>query len=388
MKYTLSIFLLFILFQFQCFAQDTICISKTGIKGKDRSQMDSYEIIKLDCSNTKRATITNYFKNGQLKSTIDVVNERSIKAGEYKTGLQSLVMYNDIRWLFDGEYKEWYESGELYKKIGFRKGGNCQEALYYWANGQIKRKEIYDDQSWSLISGECFDQDGKQISFYPVYTEPEFKKGNYSSLSQFYYNNIRYPENAIKRKLASKIAVFIEFDNTGKFVDAFVRHPFDQDLDSAAIALAKTVEQLNKPATVDGSPISQQQMFVLSYNLPEFAREMIEKATGMDSIYVDKSGCQISNPKKAIFVLLFKPVIDSKDELFYKILDKNRRLVSITRFSKLSFFKAFQLFFKYPFQNTLMTTRTVIDTCLKLSNEIKESIDSNSLSISITPKNQ
>lgn len=385
MKYTLTISSLFILFQFQCFAQDTIYISKTGIKGKDRSQMDTYIIIKIDPSNTKRATITNYFKNGQLKSTVEVVNERSVKSGEYKTGLQALVMYNDIRWLFDGEYKEWYESGELYKKIGFRKGGNCQEALYYWTNGKIKRKEIYDDQNWSFISGECFDEDGKQIAFYPVYTESEFEKGNYSSLSQYYFKNVRYPENAIKRKLAAKIAVFIEFDNSGKLIDAFVRHPFDHDLDSAAIALAKTAEQLSKPATVDGSSIAQQQMFIFNYNLPKFAKEMIEKATGNDSVYVDKNGYQISNPKRAFSVLLFKPVIGSNDELFYKILDKDRKLVSSTRFSKLYFFKIFHAIFKDPLKNTLISTKSLIDTCLKVSNEIKTSVNSSSQSIDITP---
>jgi len=385
MKYILSIVSLCILFPFQCFAQDTIYISKTGIKGKDRSLMDTYELITIDPSNTKRATITTYFKSGKLKSTVEALNERSLKLGEYKTGLQALEMYNDVRWLFDGEYKEWYESGELYKEIGFRKGGNYQLALYYWENGKMKRKEIYDEYKWTFISGECFDRDGNKTAFYPVYTESEFKTGKYNTLSQYYFRNVRYPENSIKHKLAAKIAVFIEFDNTGKLIDAFVRHPFDHDLDSAAIAFAKTIEKLNKPATIDGRSIAQQLMYVFNYNLPEFAKEMIENATGRDSIYVDKNGFQISNPKRAANVLILKPVTDSKDDLFYKVFDKNRRLVSNTRFSKPYFFKIFHAFFSDPFKNTLMSTKSVIETCLKLSNEIKDGTIPNSESMDVMP---
>ena len=146
MKFRIFVLVTFLFSILYSFAQDTIYISKTGIKSKDRSLMDTYEIIKTDTSNANRATITKHFKSGQLKSTVEGINERSIKSGGYKTGLQSLEMYNDIRWLFDGEYKEWYESGELYKKIGYKKGGNYQDALYFWANGKIKRKEIYDEQ--------------------------------------------------------------------------------------------------------------------------------------------------------------------------------------------------------------------------------------------------
>jgi len=387
MKFRIFVLVTFLFSILYSFAQDTIYISKTGIKSKDRSLMDTYEIIKTDTSNANRATITKYFKSGQLKSTVEGINERSIKSGGYKTGLQSLEMYNDIRWLFDGEYKEWYESGELYKKIGYKKGGNYQDALYFWANGKIKRKEIYDEQKWTFISGECFDKDGQQIAFYPVYTDSEFKKGNYSSLSQYYLKNVRYPKNAIKRKLTAQIAVFIQFDNTGKLIDAFVRHPFDHDLDSAAIALAKTAEQLNKPPTLDGSSIAQQQMIVLTFNLPKFAEEIIVKANGADSVYVDKSGYQISNQKKAFFVLLFKPVVGSNDELFYKVLDKNRRLVSSSRFSKFNFFKIFHSLFKDPLKNTPLSTKSVIDICLKMSDDIKSSTNSNYQSTEITPFN-
>ncbi|MBV5283797.1 MAG: hypothetical protein JZU53_15360 [Paludibacter sp.] len=99
MKYIISVILFFTVIEFQCFAQDTIYISKTGVRVADLELMDSYEFIRVDPTNPNRATISTYFKSGKIKSKVDVVNERSLKPNEYKKDVQALSMYNDIRWL-------------------------------------------------------------------------------------------------------------------------------------------------------------------------------------------------------------------------------------------------------------------------------------------------
>jgi len=365
MRYILLIFSFFILFQ--CFAQDTIYISKTGIKVKDRGQMDTYEIIKIDSSNTKRATISHYFKSGQLKSTVEAVNERSLKSGEYKTGVQALEMYNDIRWLFDEEYKEWYRSGNIRKEIGFRRGGNCDLMLIYWDNGKLKRKEVYD-KNWNMISGECFDSNGNKINFSPYYTDAVYNVGNYKSPTQFYYSKISYPIGALKRNASANIAVFTQFDNKGKVIDAFVRHPGDRDLDSAALSLAKSIGSLTKPSYVDDEPVAQQIMFTFRYTLPKFTIDLIEKANGLDSVYIDKNGFIKSQRKGCTSILLFKPVPSTKDDLFFSVFDKNGKLISMVKISKSKTIENIRKRFK-PLTNSLFSTMQLLEICKVISGE-------------------
>lgn len=368
MKYILSVILFFTVIEFQCFAQDTIYISKTGVRVADRELMDSYEFIRVDQTNPNRATISTYFKSGKIKSKVDVVNERSLKSNEYKKGVQALSMYNDIRWLYDGIYQEWYMSGKIRKKIGFRNAGNSGAMLVYWENGNLKRKEVYNDKNWKMVSGECFDIKGKKIDFFPFYSNAVYDDGVYRSLDMFYYSKISYPARALNRNAAASIAVFTQFDNTGKVVDAFVRHPVDEDLDKAAIALAKSIGSLTKPACVDNKPVAQQIMFTFNYNLPIYAKEMIEKGNGNDSVYIDKNGYSTQSRKRCSKILLFKAVADQADNLFYSTFDKKGTLLSSVQISKSKTLENIRKNYKSLLENVPTSTIQMIDFCKVLIN--------------------
>jgi len=367
MKYIFYIVLFFTVLQFRCFAQDTIYISRTGVKVSDRALMDSYEFIRIDSTNANRATILAYFKSGKLKSKAEVVNERSLKPNEYKKGVHCVFMYNDIRWLYDGIYQEWYTSGKIWKKMNLRNGGYSGSMLVYWKNGNLKRKEIYDDENWQMISGECFDIKGKKTDFFPFYKGAVYDDGVHRSPELFYYSRLSYPVGALNRNATASITVFTQFDNTGKVVDAFVRHPIDKDLDKAAIALAKSIGSLTKPASVDNEPIAQQIMFTFNYNLPVYVMDMIEHANGNDSIYIDKNGYSTPNKNGCSKILLFKPVTEQADDLFFSTFDKNTKLVSTIHISKSKTLENLRKKYKNPLRNMPISTIQMIESAKYLS---------------------
>jgi Uncharacterized protein conserved in bacteria len=372
MKKSILVLALMNFFVVLSWSQDTIYIAKNGVEVKDRKLMDDYMFIQKDSDNKNKAVISRYFNSGKLKWRVGAINERALKQGEYKTGLQALYMHDDIRWLFDGPVKEYYESGTLYHEGEYDYGGSVGEVRYYWENAVLKRKEIYDPKNWKMDSGECFDQNGKKTAYFPIYQPCEYKNGKTESLYQYFYSKLEYPKNAISRRAEKKMGVFIDYDNEGNCINAFVRHPVDPDLDSAVICLAKSVKKLDKPATLDGKPYAQQLLFVFNYNIPYFAYDIVNNATGIDSVYLDKSGMLISNAKKAYNVLLFKPSLNSKDDVNYKTFDQHRNLVSMSHISKSEFNDSFKLYFKNPYKITLMTTKRIIETCINASKQLDE----------------
>jgi antitoxin component YwqK of YwqJK toxin-antitoxin module len=120
----------------------------------------------------KTSILTTYHPNGYIYQYLEVVNARAF--GSYKQwhsngqleisatvigGPAGITELEQQQWIFDKKNFVWDESGNLISTFNYEKGQLQDEALYYHANGNIKRQELYHNNELDGVVSE-FNEEG------------------------------------------------------------------------------------------------------------------------------------------------------------------------------------------------------------------------------------
>lgn len=248
--------LLFFLPLFTSFAQDTLYYEAKNERITTKELADFYKVYVPDTTQHVNILELTYFKSGKLKSSQPMlfrlkkntpkVLKRDFEAGKIPLNNNSLEIYLDKT--SEGKGKEWYESGKLHKEMEYLKGKLYGAYVSYWENGQIKRKEQFDDKNKS--TGVCFNQEGKEIAYIPFEQKAEFPGGN-KALYSFINSRIRYPRSMLEYGVSGRVIVQFYINKEGEIFDVSVVQKLHPDGDQEVIRLVSSLPKW-RPFLIDG----------------------------------------------------------------------------------------------------------------------------------------
>ncbi|NGX61887.1 MAG: hypothetical protein K940chlam9_01378 [Chlamydiae bacterium] len=170
----------------------------------------------------KRSCITSYHPNGQVKQSLEALNNRAYgnyqewyQNGQIKIqakvigGIADLNTQAEESWLFDGSNKAWDEEGNLVARVQYSKGELQGESLYYHPNGNIWKQNWHEKNSLHG-SQQVFLENGT------LFQSREFRNGASEGVSIRYWSegSIAYQEEYQQGSLQR--AVY--YDRSGELV--------------------------------------------------------------------------------------------------------------------------------------------------------------------------
>jgi TonB family protein len=203
-----------------------------------------YRIIKMDLGGDFMFHVTDYYLSGKIQMTgtyksIRPDDREGVFTWYYPDGQkQQVCEYRNN--MLHGLFQEWYEDGQIKINESFseglldgpmktwRKDGKLEIDAQYskgekhgyfisnYENGQVARKELYDNGKF--IEGQCYTQDGKTTEFFPYVVLPAYKGGP-PALRKFIENERKYPKKAEKEAREATIFLIFTVDEKGHIIN-------------------------------------------------------------------------------------------------------------------------------------------------------------------------
>ena len=116
--------------------------------------------------------------------------------------------------------------------------GDVKELTSYYEDGKIKRKEHHRD---SKITGTCYDEKGKEITFTPFETQPQPPY----SLNEYLGNNLHYPIDAVESGIEGRVIVKFVVNEDGSISKVEVVKSVNPSCDKEAARVVTTLPKWN-----------------------------------------------------------------------------------------------------------------------------------------------
>lgn len=152
-------------------AQDTTYYDTNDKIVASLPEADYYKVTTPDSENPKWTKELIYYKSGKIKSEAVLTSWKKDRRINFK---------------YERIYKEWYESGQLHKEIGFSNGNLNGRVISYWENGKIKHEGYYLNEV--LKEGKNYNSDGSDAPDGPYRKGAKFP-GGYPERYKYIYNN-------------------------------------------------------------------------------------------------------------------------------------------------------------------------------------------------------
>lgn len=234
--------LLFIIFALtaglKASGQDTTYHTDNGNKVNTLQAADFYKVLQRNPADTNQATEKSYFKSGKLRSEGSLSNCAKVE--------------------YNGEYKSYYENGQLNKIIHYNHGKIDGTLITYWKDGTLKRQDEFNDGKF--IKGTCYNEQGKPITHFAYEQMPEFPGGE-PGLVHYLSSRIRYPSHARKKNITGTVIAQFVIDKQGNLANLTITQHVGDDLDAEALRVIKAMPRW-KPGIQDG------ELVAVKYNLP------------------------------------------------------------------------------------------------------------------------
>lgn len=236
---TLTSLLLFFVFHGLC-AQDTLYLDQDR-KPASFGDHEYYRVVSKDEAGEDRYKETTYNAAGviQYSSTFD----------RYHSKKKSEV-----------SYCKYYPSGQLHMQREMRKGKRHGRFLSYWENGTLKREDYY--VKGKFTSGTCWDNNGKEVSYYP-FEVPAVYPGGMQNINTFIKNSMD-PKYNTSRYAGSKVLVKLAILENGKVSDIEIVRGGPVELLVEAVRLVESMPAWT-PGRRDGIPIKTKQVLPIVF---------------------------------------------------------------------------------------------------------------------------
>ncbi len=161
--------------------------------------------------------------------------------------------FSDFRRLIkNGINREYFPSGALAKEISYV--NNKMEGAFntFHENGKIKRRDWY--KSDTLLTGQCFSNDGKDTNWYAYEQEPQFPGGP-DSLIKFIRKTLVYPHIAQLQGMEGTVNILFTVTRDGAVTAVRLYKRVSPVLDAEAIRVVNSMPHWI-PGKRDGEPTS------------------------------------------------------------------------------------------------------------------------------------
>jgi len=136
------------------------------------------------------------------------------------------------------------------------------EVIDYYKNGSKRSETIYKNNR--IVSNKRWKENGENdisnvFQYEEVEIEPKFKDG---SLSEFIHNEIKYPEEALKKHIKGRVTLQMIVMEDGSVDGVKIITPVHPLLDNEAVRVLMASSKKWNPAKIDNSPVR------VSYYIP------------------------------------------------------------------------------------------------------------------------
>jgi protein TonB len=224
-------------------AQDTTYYDDDFNAVSSLQRATHYEVVVRDPVDTAKAVISAYYPSGVLKARRGY---SSLKDG-----------------ILDGKSQSWYPNGQIQIDANYKNGKKDGTLLTYWETGKPKRVDAYEADK--LLSGKCFNSDGKQTVHFDFEIEPQFP-GGINALVQYLAKETKYPNRARKNEVQGRVLVKFILNTDGSISNVGIQKGVDHDLDQEAIRVVKKMPKWS-PGMEDGRAIKVPYILPVSFVL-------------------------------------------------------------------------------------------------------------------------
>jgi TonB family protein len=178
--------------------------------------------------------------------------ESSYSRDEKLVDADKKVMQEENRgWRLNGRLLSWYPSGQLKSECNNVMGVLQDSFKSYYPSGVLKRLDVYHKGVFE--KGQCFDENQREILYFPYEINPEFIGGQ-RVMFQFLADNIKYPKKSRRNNEQGIVYVGFIIDKTGEVVDINVKRGVSLLIDEEALRVVKLMPKW-KVGRQDGEPV-------------------------------------------------------------------------------------------------------------------------------------
>ncbi|SFP87833.1 energy transducer TonB [Hymenobacter arizonensis] len=165
----------------------------------------------------------------------------------------------------NGPDEIFFPNGQVSYHTEYSHNKQVGEFRLYYANGQLKRRQIMD--AAHAGKGECFLEDGQPTAFFKFETMPVYPEGNggFEALIKAVMRNVNYPRDARKAKAEGRVIVSFVVTATGEVANVKLVQGVFPSLDATVLQAVKQLKSF-VPGTQDGKPVA------VSFTMPYLFR--------------------------------------------------------------------------------------------------------------------
>ena len=213
-----------------CYCQDTTFFDKDEII-TNRNSAFYYAIQHVDNSHQKIYVVESFYMSG-LKRDVQYYSDEALKKPI-------------------GTWKKWHQNSQLKEQKTFIKG-KLNDTLYtFWANGQLKRADLYKDGAF--IKGDCFNSSGGKISHFDYEQMPQYPGGD-KKLFDDIYSNIEMPQIIRDKFLNVKVVATFSVNSEGIVGNIEIITGSYPEVNKEVIRVFSSLKNW-LPGLIDGEPV-------------------------------------------------------------------------------------------------------------------------------------
>jgi protein TonB len=221
----------------------------------------------LDAATTKLPTATGaqYRRTTEYRDSVGGTVREYWPSGQ----LRSATAYEHIQKnIVHGTCESWYEDGQLAAHEDYTHGQLSGERRLYFATGQLKRYEQYQDGQRTI--GECYTEQGEPVAFaeyemLPVYCEG---LGDERAIIAAISRGIQYPADALAAGAQGQVFVRFVVLADGQVDKVEVVKGVVPSLDAETVRAVRQLQRF-RPGLQDGAPVAFSFTVPVSYSIAQ-----------------------------------------------------------------------------------------------------------------------
>jgi TonB family protein len=246
--------------------RDTIYLDKDWKK----STATNYSFYRIITHAGNKLNVEDYYRSGhlQMQGSYTSLSPKEIEDGHFNYYAENGVKTRDETFkagLNEGDYLSWDTAGHLLLKMYFRHDKWDGHRTAYYSSGAVRRDEVYTNGVF--ITGECFDEKGNEVKFFPMEELPAYPSGE-AALFLFLHSHLAYPPAAQKKGIQGTVKVKFVIDTTGHVGDIAILQSDNAALNDAAMDVVRQLPAFT-PARQEGVAVRCPYLLPVVFRLAE-----------------------------------------------------------------------------------------------------------------------
>ena len=294
--------------------KDTLYFDANGNEVSGTATASEYQITWVDKNNEHIFHGQSYYISGKLKSESiysDIPDTFPVPRASY----YMIDKRTGVKWLHHGDFKQWYENGQLQREITFRNGTISGKLITYWDNGKVKRTNV--DKNGNKIKGQCFDRDGKEIPYYP-YAKAAVFADKTMTVEQYVASKAIYPVEAQEKSKEGIVQVQFKILKDGSVGNITNIRSSDSIFEKELRRVIRTIPKY-EPARLDGENSPYSISLTHRFTLPDMKTDWNLKLNTQDTTFYNEKGKIVPGRKYAGYYEILTPDPLSTDKVIEHI---------------------------------------------------------------------